>query len=232
MSEFVRTKRSTVIRAPKKACYDRDEIYAVLDEALVSQVGFVADGQPFVTPVNHWRIGDNLYFHGSSAGRRIKIMEAGADLCVSATLLDGLVFARSAMHHGMNFRSVMIFGRARLVEDEGEKLAALKALIEHLAPGRWADVRPPSAAEMKVTKVLVMPLAEASAKLRSGPPTDDEDDYALSAWAGEVPLRQAFDPPISDPRLPAGVEVPGYLPGTRTDRRPVRGLRCSTNWRP
>ena len=211
MSEFVRTKRSTVVRAPKKACYERDEIYAILDEALVSQVGFVADGQPFVTPVNHWRVGDNLYFHGSSAGRRIKIMEAGADLCLSVTLLDGLVFARSAMHHGMNFRSAMIFGRARLVEDEAEKLAALKALLEHLAPGRWAEVRPPNKSEMKITKVLVMPLDEASAKLRSGPPADDEEDYALDVWAGEVPLRQVRDAPISDPRLPAGIEVPGYL---------------------
>ncbi len=212
MSEFVRTKRSTVVRAPKKACYERDVVYAILDEALVSQVGFVADGEPFVTPVNHWRIGDNLYFHGSSAGRRIKIMEAGADLCVSVTLLDGLVFARSAMHHGMNFRSAMIFGQARLVDDEEEKLAALKALIEHLAPGRWAEVRPPSEAEMKVTKVLVMPLDEASAKLRSGPPADDEEDYALDVWAGEVPMRQVFDAPVSDPRLPDGIEVPGYLP--------------------
>ncbi|HJM51187.1 MAG TPA: pyridoxamine 5'-phosphate oxidase family protein [Alphaproteobacteria bacterium] len=212
MSEFVRTKRSTVVRAPKKACYKRDEIYAILDEALISQVGFVANGQPFVTPVNHWRVGDNLYFHGSSAGRRIRIMEAGADLCVSVTLLDGLVFARSAMHHGMNFRSAMIFGRARLVEDEAEKLAALKALLEHLAPGRWAEVRPPNASEMKITKVLVMSLDEASAKLRSGPPADDEEDYALDVWAGEVPLRQVRDAPISDPRLAAGVEVPGYLP--------------------
>lgn len=208
MTDIEPTKRTKVVREPKMACYDRDTIHAILDEASLCHVGFVADGTPFVIPVNCWRIGERLFIHGSTASRMFRVLQAGGDVCVTVTLVDGWVLGRSAMHHGMNFRSVVIVGRAETIDDPGQKLAALEACMERLVPGRWQQVRPPSAKEMKSTLVLAVPLDEASAKICTGPPDDDEADYALSVWAGVVPLRLAAGEPVSCPRLDPGIEVP------------------------
>ena len=211
MPQLKKTKRTKVVRGSKRASYDRDTIHAIIDEALVCHVAFIVDGSPVVVPTNHWREGDHLYFHGSTASRRLRAMAEGAEVCVSVTLVDGLVLGRSAMHHSMNFRSVVVFGRAAPVEDPKRKMAALEALMERVAPGRWAEVRPPNDKEMQVTVVLAMPITEASAKIRSGPPVDDEEDYALPVWAGEVPLAETAGEPVPDPRLAPGTEVPAYL---------------------
>ena len=182
------TDRTKVRRLPSRGAYDRETIYAILDEALICHVGFVADGQPFVIPTIHWRDGDTLYFHGSAASRMLRTLRSGVDACVTVTLLDGLVMARSAFHHSMNYRSVVVFGNAREVAEREEKLRALERLVEHIAPGRSAEVRGPSESELRQTLVLALPLYEASAKIRTGPPVDDADDYKLPVWAGVVPL--------------------------------------------
>ena len=211
MQDFKKTKRTKVVRVPKRARYDRETVYAILDEALVCHVGFVADGQPYVLPLNHWRDGDRLYFHGSTGSRLLRAMAAGADLCVAVTLLDGLVLGRSAMHHSANYRSAIVFGRAEAVKAPADKLRALRAFMERIAPGRWEEVRPPSPAELRRTLVVGLPLIEASAKVRSGPPVDDEPDYALPVWAGELPVVQAFADPVPDRRLDPAIGVPAYL---------------------
>jgi uncharacterized protein len=169
------------------------------------------DGQLFVIPTAYARVGDRLFVHGSAASRMLRALAWEVEACVTVTLVDGLVFARSAFHHSMNYRSVMVFGTAGVVQDEGEKLRALEAFTEHVAPGRWRDVRPPTAGELKATTVLSLPLEEASAKVRTGPPGDDEADYALGVWAGVLPLRLAAGEPDGDPRLPPGVAVPAYV---------------------
>lgn len=210
MTTFPKTKRTTLKRLPKRGQYDRAAVYRILDEGFICHVGFVAEGQPFVIPTGYARAGDTLFIHGSQASRMLRALARGLDVCVTVTLIDGLVLARSAFHHSLNYRSVIVFGQATVVEDGEEKLAALRALSEHMIPGRWDEVRGPSAQEMNATVVLSLPLVEASAKVRSGPPLDDEEDYELGVWAGVIPLRLIAESPIADPRLPAGIKEPRY----------------------
>lgn len=201
MASFPATERTTVRRMPKRASYEQAVVEAILDEALICHVGFVVDGQPYVIPTIYARVGDQLYVHGSAASRMLRAVQEGIPVCVTVTLLDGLVLARSAFHHSLNYRSVMILGTAVEVTDQTERLAALKAVVEHVVPQRWADVRWPSEQELKATLVLKLPLEEVSAKVRTGPPLDDEEDYQLPCWAGEVPLRLVAQVPVPDPRL-------------------------------
>jgi hypothetical protein len=197
--------RTTVRRLADRGDYDPATIRAILDEGLVCHVGFVVDGQPFVMPMAYGRDGDHLTLHGSVASRMLRALSAGSPVCVTVTLLDGLVLARSIFHHSMNYRSVVVLGRPEVVTDRGAKLHALERLSEHLAPGRWAEVRVPNDRELAKTLVLRLSLAEASAKIRSGPPRDEEEDYALPVWAGVVPLTLTAGEPVSDPRLAPGV---------------------------
>jgi nitroimidazol reductase NimA-like FMN-containing flavoprotein (pyridoxamine 5'-phosphate oxidase superfamily) len=205
------TPRTTVRRIPKRASYDPAVLHAILDEGLVCHVGFVADGQPFVIPTTYGRDGEALYLHGSAASRMLKTMGAGVPVCVTVTLLDGLVLARSAFHHSMNYRSAVVLGTAVEVTDPAEQMAALRAIVDHVVPGRWDEVRGPSPGEIKATLVLKLPLDEASAKIRTGPPVDDDEDYALPFWAGVLPLRLAARAPVADPRLPAGIALPATV---------------------
>jgi nitroimidazol reductase NimA-like FMN-containing flavoprotein (pyridoxamine 5'-phosphate oxidase superfamily) len=207
---FPQTDRTKLKRLPKRGHFDRETVYSILDEGFICHVGFAVDGQPFVIPTGYARVDDKLYLHGSQASRMLRNLAEGIDACVTVTIVDGLVLARSAFHHSMNYRSVLVFGRATLVEDAPEKYAALLALSEHIVPGRWADVREPTKQEMKLTIVLRLPLAEASAKIRTGPPLDDEVDYALPMWAGVVPLKLVAGQPVKDPRLPDEIPVPDY----------------------
>lgn len=204
---FPKTERTTVKRLPKRGVYEREPIYQILDEAFICHVGFAVDGQPFVIPTGYARVDDRLYIHGSQISRMLRTLAAGIDVCVTVTLLNGLVLARSAFHHSINYRSVVVFGRAAMVDEREAKLAALRAFSEHVVPGRWAEVRQPTDQELKATAVLSLPLAEASAKVRTGPPIDDEEDYALPVWAGVVPLRLVAGGPERDPRLPQEIEV-------------------------
>ena len=207
---FTQTERTKLKRLPKRGHFDPETVYGILDEGFICHVGFAPQGQPFVIPTGYARDGDKLYIHGSQASRMLRTLSTGVDVCVTVTIIDGLVLARSAFHHSMNYRSVVIFGRATLVEDPEEKMAALLALSEHIIRGRWADVREPTELEMKQTTVLSLPLVEASAKIRTGPPLDDEEDYVMDVWAGVIPLRLVADEPINDPRLIDGVEIPVY----------------------
>src|SRR6266511_2377218 len=192
------TDRTRIHRLPERGNYDRPTIDAILDEALICHVGFVVEGRPVVIPTIHARVGDHLYFHGSPAAGMLRTLRGGVDACVTVTLLDGLVLARSAFHHSMNYRSVVVFGKAREVAERAEKLRALERLVEHIAPGRSAEVRGPSESELRQTLVLALPLHEASAKIRTGPPIDDVDDYKLPVWAGVVPLRMVRGEAIVD----------------------------------
>jgi uncharacterized protein len=206
-SERVRLRRKR-----ERGSYDREVIDAILDEALIAHLGIVDEhGQPFVIPTLHARSGDVVYCHGSTASRTLKALAAGASACLTVTLIDGLVLARSAMHHSANYRSAMLIGQATLLEDLDEKRAALQAVVEHIVPGRWADVRAPSTNELRATAVLALPIAECSAKVRSGGPVDDEEDYALPAWAGVIPLASRARSPLPDERLRAGIEAPSYV---------------------
>jgi uncharacterized protein len=207
---FPETDRTKLKRLPKRGHFDRETVYSILDEGFICHIGFVLDGQPFVIPTGYARAGDKLYIHGSQASRMLRNLAGGVDACLTVTLLDGLVLARSAFHHSMNYRSVLVLGRATIVDEPSEKMAALLALSEHIIRGRWADVREPSDSEMKQTTVLCLPLAEASAKIRTGPPLDDDADYALPIWAGVVPLKLVAGEPIKDPLLPAEIPVPEY----------------------
>ena len=211
MNRFTPTERTEVRRLPKRAVYDREAIYSILDEGLVCHIGFMAEGRPVVIPTGYGRKDDTLYVHGSAASRMLRSLGAGADVCVTVTLLDGLVLARSAFHHSMNYRSVMIFGRATVVDDPAMKLEALRWLTEHIAPGRWEEIRKPSEQEMRATSVLALPLEEVSAKVRVGPPLDDEDDYSMPVWAGVLPLNLTLGRPLADDRLPVGIEAPAYV---------------------
>ncbi len=210
-ADFSPTARTTLRRLPKRGSFERETVYAILDEGFVCHVGFVVEGQPFVIPTAYGRRGDVLYLHGARASRMQKALAAGADVCVTVTLVDGLVLARSAFHHSINYRSVVVFGRARVVESEEEKNAALEAFTEHVMPGRWADVRWPTAQELAATTVLALPLEEASAKVRTGPPVDDEEDYELSVWAGVLPLSVEPGAPVADPRLRDATPAPAYV---------------------
>lgn len=214
------TQRTQIKRLPQRGNYDRALIHQILDEALICQVGFVVDGQPFVIPTAYGRVGDYLYIHGSPASRMLRTLKAGVEVCVTVTLLDGLVLARSAFHHSMNYRSVVIFGKATLVEAASEKLEALKAFTDHVMPGRWAEVRPPNPQELAGTLVLSLPLEEASAKVRTGPPKDDDADYALPVWAGELPLHQTTLQPIPDPQLRPDIELPASVAHYLRNRAP------------
>lgn len=205
------TPRSQVKRLPQRGDYDRQTIYQILDEGLVCHIGFIANSQPFVIPTAYGRIADRLYIHGSPASRMLRTLKEGIDLCVTVTLLDGLVLARSAFHHSMNYRSVVIFGRATVVENPEEKIVALQAFTEHVVSDRWSEVRQPTRQEVAGTLVLSLPITEASAKVRSGPPSDDESDYTLPVWAGEIPLRLTAGSPIADPRLSPEITPPNYV---------------------
>jgi nitroimidazol reductase NimA-like FMN-containing flavoprotein (pyridoxamine 5'-phosphate oxidase superfamily) len=211
MSDFTQTERTKLRRLPQRGAYDRETVYAILDEGFVCQVGFVVEGRPVVIPTAYGRDGDQLYFHGARASRMLKALRDGAEVCVTVTLVDGLVLARSAFHHSINYRSVVVFGRTRLVEDAEEKMRALEAFTEHVVPGRWADVRPPTRQEMDATLVLALPLTEGSAKIRTGPPVDDEEDYALPVWAGVLPLETRVGEAVPDPRLDGDAVLPAYL---------------------
>jgi nitroimidazol reductase NimA-like FMN-containing flavoprotein (pyridoxamine 5'-phosphate oxidase superfamily) len=211
MDSFTPTARSAVKRLPKRGAYERAAIYQILDEGFVCHVGFVIENQPFVIPTAYGRAADRLYLHGSQVSRMLRALRGGLDVCVTVTLVDALVLARSIFHHSMNYRSVVIFGQAVAVEDRAEKLEALRAFSDHVAPGRWDEARQPTEGELKATMVLALPLTEASAKVRTGPPVDDEEDYALPVWAGVVPLRVVAGEPISDPRLPPEIEPPQHV---------------------
>ena len=202
--------RTRLVREADRAVYDRDAAYQILDEGFICHVGFVVDGQPFVIPTGYGRVGDNLYIHGSAASRMLRRVDEGLAVCVTVTLLDGLVLARSIFNHSMNYRSVVILGTARAVNDPTEKLEALRLLSEHILPGRWVESRLPNEKELKATLVMRLPIEEFSAKVRQGPPVDDEEDYAFSTWAGVIPLEMVAGNPINDPRLNLGCAVPAY----------------------
>jgi len=210
MDNISRTPRTSLKRLPERGSFDREQINAILDEGFICHVGFVVDGQPFVIPTGYARVDDRLVIHGSQASRMLRSLARGIDVCVTVTLVDGLVLARSAFHHSMNYRSVLIFGKATLIENREEKIAALRALTEHMIPGRWDDARKPNERELQLTTVLALELDEASAKIRTGPPLDDEEDYALPVWAGVIPLRLVAGQPVADPRFPRDILPPGY----------------------
>jgi uncharacterized protein len=219
---YQRTERTQVRRLPERGAYDRATVHAILDEGFICHVGFVVDGQPYVVPTGYARVGETIYLHGSS-GSRLGL-RPGMDVCVTVTLLDGLVLARSAFHHSMNYRSVMAIGRTRPVTDPAQKDAALRALVDHIVPGRSAAVRGADRRELAATAVLALPLDAVSAKVRTGPPIDDEPDYALPIWAGVLPLRQVADPPVADDRLDPALAVPAHVAGWR--RPPPDGVRA------
>jgi uncharacterized protein len=212
------TPRTRVVREPQRAVYDRDAVNQILDEGLICHVGFVADGQPYVIPTSYGRDGNSLYIHGSVASRMLRRLEQGVPVCVTVTLVDGLVLARSVFNHSMNYRSVVILGTATLVDDPAEKIDALRALSEHILPHRWDDARQPNEKELKATSVLRIPIEEFSAKVRMGPPVDDEDDYSFPTWAGVIPLELKPGAPIPDERCQRG--LPEYLKSYSRRRRP------------
>jgi uncharacterized protein len=207
---YTPTSRTRVTREPERAVYDREAAYRILDEGFLCHVGFVVDGQPFVIPTSYGRGGDNLYIHGSAASRMLRTLDRGVPVCVTVTLLDGLVLARSIFNHSMNYRSVVVLGRAVAVDDPQEKLAALRALSEHILPGRWDEVRQPNEKELRATLVMRLPIAEFSAKVRQGPAVDDEEDYSFPTWAGVIPLGMVAAEPINDPRLNPAMAAPEY----------------------
>ena len=218
------TPRTRVVREAHRGVYDRETAYRILDEGFLCHAGFVANGQPFVIPTSYGRKDSSLYIHGSAASRMLRQMTDGVPVCVTVTLLDGLVLARSVFNHSMNYRSVVVLGKATLVDDAEEKLEALRLLSEHILPGRWADARQPNERELKQTSVLRLPIEEFSAKVRVGPPIDDEEDYSFPTWAGIVPLEITAGMPINDPRLDPAREVPAYAkPYTRKRRFALPG---------
>jgi nitroimidazol reductase NimA-like FMN-containing flavoprotein (pyridoxamine 5'-phosphate oxidase superfamily) len=215
MPDFPKTPRNRVRRLPARASYDAEVIHAIIDEAPLCHIAFSEEGQPFVIPANHGRVEDHLFIHGAPASRLLRHIAAGQPVSMAFTLLDGLVLARSAFHHSVNYRSAVIFGRGRIVEQEEEKLRALEAVSEHLLPGRWAEVRPPSRAELMATKVVAIAIESAAAKMRSGPPSDEEKDYALPVWAGVVPMELRILEPVADPHQPANLPLPAYVNAAR-----------------
>jgi len=210
------TNRATVRRLPQRGAYDSETIHAILDAGFLAHVGFCVGGQPFVIPTLYGRSPDTdgpdkLYLHGSAASRMLRELSTGVPACVTVTHVDGIVLARSAFHHSMNYRSVVAFGSARIIEDIQGKAEALHVISDHLITGRWEEVRNPTAKELKATSVLEFTIEEASAKIRSGPPVDEEDDYALPVWAGVVPLHLQATAPLRDPRLEKDVALPEYV---------------------
>ncbi|HST13064.1 MAG TPA: pyridoxamine 5'-phosphate oxidase family protein [Terriglobales bacterium] len=206
----VPTPRTRVVRESDRGVYDREAAYRILDEAFICHIGFTVDGQPFVIPTSYGRAGDNLYVHGSAASRMLRNLDKGVPACITVTLLDGLVLARSIFNHSMNYRSVVLLGTATLVDDPVEKLEALHRLSEHILPGRWAESRQPNERELKATSVLRVPITEFSAKVRQGPPIDDEDDLAFRTWAGVIPLQTVATAPLPDELCTTDVPVPAY----------------------
>jgi nitroimidazol reductase NimA-like FMN-containing flavoprotein (pyridoxamine 5'-phosphate oxidase superfamily) len=218
MEQFLPTSRTQVKRLSKRGVYDKAQVHAILDEGFVCHVGFTLDGQTYVIPTGYVRVGDRIYIHGSPASRMLSALNQAIDVCLTVTLLDGLVLARSAFHHSMNYRSVVVLGKARLVTDPDEKVEALHAFVEHVVPGRWDEVRQPTAKELQGTYVLALPLGEVSAKVRTGPPIDDEEDYALPIWAGVIPLCTQAGEPLADPRLLSGLPLFDALRVTTSSR--------------
>jgi uncharacterized protein len=212
------SSRTRLVREPQRAVYDRAAAYKILDEGFICHVGFVLDGQPFVIPTSYGRVGDNLYLHGSAASRMLRNLSQGISVCVTVTLLDGLVLARSIFNHSMNYRSVVMLGTAVAVSDREEKLEALRLLSEHLIPGRWEDSRQPNEKELKATLALRLPITEFSAKVREGGVIDDEEDYEFSTWAGVIPLTTVAGTPVDDSRLQPGQEVPEYARNYRRQK--------------
>src|SRR5215470_7393608 len=204
------TERTRVVREPHRGAYDRETIYKILDEGFVCHVGFAVEGQPFVIPTLYARIGDAVYFHGSAASRMLRGAATGVPVCITVTLTDGLVLARSVFNHSINYRSVVALGKAELVNDPAEKLRALHAFTNTIVPRRWEDARQPNEKELKATSILKLPLTEVSAKIRSGPVMDDEEDYVLPIWAGIVPLQLEAEAPIRDERCDAAIPTPEY----------------------
>jgi len=205
---FTPTPRTKVQRLPDRGKYDRETVHSILDQGFVCHVGFVVEGQPFVIPTNYARVDETLYLHGSSASRMLKTLSGGVNVCVTVTHVDGLVLARSAFHHSVNYRSVVALGVAHLIESPEEKMSALEAFTNHVMPVRWNDIRTPTEQELKATSVLALPLDEVSAKVRVGPPKDDAEDYSLPIWAGVLPLSVVPGLPIDDPKLLPGLKVP------------------------
>jgi nitroimidazol reductase NimA-like FMN-containing flavoprotein (pyridoxamine 5'-phosphate oxidase superfamily) len=207
---YTPTSRTRLVREPDRAVYDREAAYKILDEGFLCHVGFVVDGQPFVIPTSYGRKNDHLFIHGSAASRMLRQLKEEVPVCITVTLLDGLVLARSIFNHSMNYRSVVVLGKATLVDQPEEKLEALRLLSEHIIPGRWADVRQPNERELKATSVLSVPIEEFSAKVRQGPVVDDEEDYSFPTWAGIVPLEMRAGEPVDDARLLANQVTPAY----------------------
>lgn len=201
MPELETTERTRVRRLPKRAAYDKEQIYSILDAGFICHLGFVMEDQPFVIPTGYARVNDLIYVHGSAASRMLRTAASEVDVCLTVTLVDGFVLARSAFHHSMNYRSVVVLGKARLVTDPAEKMEALRHFTDHIVPGRWDEVRLPTDGELKATHVLALPILEASAKIRTGPPVDDEEDYLLPVWAGVVPVVTQVAKPIPDARV-------------------------------
>jgi len=212
---FPITDRTRLVREAHRAVYDREAIYTILDEGFVCHVGFAADSQPFVIPTLYARIDDQIYFHGSAASRMLRDLSGGLAVCITVTLTDGLVLARSVFNHSMNYRSVVALGHATLIDNPSETLLALQAFTEKLIPGRWDDARRPNEKELKATSILKLPLHEVSAKVRTGDVEDDAEDYALPIWAGVIPLRLVPDPPIRDQRCPPSIPTPSYAAAYR-----------------
>jgi len=208
---FTPTERTRVVREPNRGVYDREAIYKILDEGFVCHLGFSAEGQPFVIPTMYARVGENIYFHGSAASRTLRGLSGSIPVCITVTLIDGLVLARSVFNHSMNYRSVVALGKAELIEERPEKLAALKAFTEKILPGRWDDARQPNEKELQATKILKLALSEISAKVRTGGVEDDAEDYALPVWAGIVPMRLVADAPVRDEKCNPEIPLPGYL---------------------
>ena len=211
MTKFPMTSQIRVKRKPERGRYDRETIYQILDEALICHVGFVEDKQPCVIPINFARVGDSVIMHGAKASRLLKHIAAGNPVCVEATLIDGLVLARSVFHHSINYRSVVLFGTGQTVSDAGEKLAGLQAVVNHIIPGRWNEARLPTRKELNATTVVSIKIDQASAKVRSGPPADEEEDYSFPVWAGLLPFQETYLSPVRDERMTQDIAVPGYV---------------------
>jgi nitroimidazol reductase NimA-like FMN-containing flavoprotein (pyridoxamine 5'-phosphate oxidase superfamily) len=211
MSEFTPTTRTKVQRKPERATYDRELIYSILDEAFVCQIGFVVDAMPYVVPTNYVRVGDKLFLHGSTAGRLMRALASGAPFCLSVTLLDGIVLSPTATGHSVNYRSVVVMGKAEQITDPQAKLAAMRDFVEYVIRGRWAQVRPPSEQELKGTIVLAVPLVEVSAKVRTGFAVDDDEEYSGGAWTGVIPFKWSAQTPVSDPRGSRTAQIPANV---------------------
>lgn len=219
MQEFPKTPRNRLKRNPRRGHYDKETIYGIIDEALICHVGFVVDGQPYVIPALHARQGNRILLHGAKGSRMLRYLQGGGEVCITITLLDGIVLARSAFHHSMNYRSVVLFGKGEMIDGKEEKLSALEALTEHIVPGRWEEVRAPNSKELDATAIVAVPIESASAKIRTGPPIDAKDDYDLPVWAGVLPIRRSVGNPANDPRLKEGVPVPNYIIKYQRERR-------------